>query len=60
MTPRNTFIASLVGTAMVALCWFTPVLVIVLSALSLAAGVVYLNFGLLPLLAISIALTAIK
>lgn len=37
MTPKNTFIASLIGTVVVALCCFTPVLVILLSPLGLAA-----------------------
>jgi len=57
MTPKQTFLASLIGTVVVALCCFTPVLVIVLTALGLAAWVGYLDFVLLPLLAILIALT---
>ncbi|MBF2036460.1 MAG: mercury resistance system transport protein MerF [Leptolyngbyaceae cyanobacterium T60_A2020_046] len=59
MTPKNTLIASLVGTVLVALCCFTPVLVILLSALGLAAWVGYLDVVLLPLLGIAIALTIV-
>jgi len=59
MKPRSTFIASLVGTVVVALCCFTPVLVILLTALGLVAWVGYLDFVLLPLLAIMIALTVL-
>lgn len=59
MTPKNTFIASLIGTAVVALCCFTPVLVILLSALGLAAWVGYLDRVLLPLLGVLIALTVV-
>lgn len=57
MTPKQTFLASLMGTIVVALCCFTPALVIVLTALGLAAWVGYLDVVLLPLLAIMIALT---
>lgn len=57
MTPKQIFLASLMGTVVVALCCFTPVLVILLSALGLAAWVGYLDFVLLPLFAILIALT---
>lgn len=60
MKPKNTLIASLVGTVVVALCCFTPVLVILLTALGLAAWVGYLDLVLLPLLGIMIALTAIS
>jgi len=59
MTPKNTLIASLVGTVVVALCCFTPVLVILLSALGLAAWVGYLDVVLLPLLDVAIALTIV-
>lgn len=59
MTPKNTLIASLGGTVVVALCCFTPVLVILLSALGLAAWVGYLDVVLLPLLGIAIALTIV-
>jgi mercuric ion transport protein len=59
MLPKNALIASLVGTVVVALCCFTPVLVILLSALGLAAWVGHLDAVLLPLLAIMVALTVV-
>lgn len=59
MTPKNTFTASLIGTVVVALCCFTPVLVILLSALGLAAWVGYLDIVLLPLLGVLIALMVV-
>ncbi len=40
-------LASLTGTILVALCCFTPALVILLSALRLAAWVGYLDYVLL-------------
>jgi mercuric ion transport protein len=54
---RNRFIASLVGTGVVALCCFTPVLVILLAAVDLAAFTPYLDFVLFPALAALILLT---
>ncbi|MGG6239328.1 mercury resistance system transport protein MerF [Leptolyngbya sp. KIOST-1] len=59
MPPRNTLIASLIGTVVVALCCFTPMLVILLSPLGLAVWVGYLNVVLLPLLGVLIALTVV-
>jgi len=49
---------SIIGTALVALCCFTPVLVVLLAALGLSALTGYLDMVLLPALAIFIALTA--
>ncbi len=49
--------ASLIGTVIVALCCFTPVLVVLLGAVGLAALVGYLDYVLLPALAIFIGLT---
>ncbi len=48
----------IVGTAIVALCCFTPVLVILLGAVGLASLTGYLDMVLLPALATFIALTA--
>jgi mercuric ion transport protein len=48
----------IVGTIIVALCCFTPVLVILLGAVGLASLTGYLDKVLLPALAIFIALTA--
>lgn len=48
----------LVGTVVTALCCFTPVLVILLGVVGLSAIVGWLDFVLLPALAIFTALTA--
>ena len=45
-----------VGTVIVALCCFTPVLVILLAAVGLSAWLGYLDYVLLPALAIFIGL----
>lgn len=47
----------LIGTATAALCCFTPLLVWLLVAIGLSAMVSYLDFVLLPALAIFIAIT---
>lgn len=45
------------GTVITALCCFTPILVLLLSAIGLSAVVGILDFVLFPLLAIFIAIT---
>jgi len=60
MTPKQTFIASLIGTIVVALCCFTPILVIILSAIGLSALIGYLDYILLPALAILFILTIVS
>lgn len=57
MTPRTWFYASVAGTVAIALCCFTPVLVIALAAVGLGALTGYLDFVLLPALAILIVVT---
>lgn len=57
---RNRFIAAVVGTGVVALCCFTPVLVVLLAAVGLAAFTPYLDYVLLPALAVFIVLTAVS
>lgn len=57
---RNRLIASLVGTGAVALCCFTPVLVVLLTAVGLAAFTPYLDYVLFPGLAAFITLTAVS
>ena len=47
----------LIGTIIAALCCFTPILVILLGAIGLSAVVGYLDYVLLPALAIFIAIT---
>lgn len=54
---RNRFIAALVGTGVVALCCFTPVLVVLLAGLGLSALTPYLDWVLLPALLILIVIT---
>ena len=58
MKPKTALITSLLGTAIVALCCFTPILVILLGAVGLSALVGYLDYVLLPALGIFITLTA--
>jgi len=47
----------LVGTVVAALCCFTPILVILLAAVGLSALTGYLDYVLLPALALFLALT---
>ena len=47
----------LAGTVLVAMCCFTPILVILLGAVGLSAFTPYLDFVLLPALCIMIALS---
>ena len=47
-----------IGTVVVALCCFTPVLVILFGVVGLSAAVGYLDYVLLPALAMFVALTA--
>ena len=50
-------LSALVGTLLAAVCCFTPVLVILLGAVGLSAIVGYLDFILLPALALFILIT---
>jgi mercuric ion transport protein len=47
---NKTFIASLTGTIIVAICCFTPLLVVILGAIGLSIIVPYLDIILLPTL----------
>ncbi|AHD11704.1 Membrane transport protein MerF (plasmid) [Phaeobacter inhibens] len=47
----------LIGTVLVALCCFTPVLVVLLGAVGLSAMLGWLDFVLLPALAVFIGIT---
>ena len=49
----------IVGTVLAALCCFTPVLVLLLSALGLSAVTGYLDYVLLPALFFFIVLTGV-
>lgn len=55
--PKTLLRVSVIGTVLVALCCFTPVLVILLSTVGLAALTGYLDYVLLPALAVFIGLT---
>jgi mercuric ion transport protein len=57
---RNKFITSLAGTLLVALCCFTPVLVLALGAAGLSAYIPYLDFILLPAFAVLIITTVVS
>jgi len=51
---RNRFFAALAGAGVVALCCFTPALVLLLGVVGLSAMTPYLDFVLLPALVILI------
>jgi mercuric ion transport protein len=57
---KKGFYTALTGTLVVALCCFTPILVVALGALGLSAFTPYLDFVLLPTLALLIVLTFIS
>ena len=57
MTARSQFYTSIAGTILVALCCFTPILVIALAAVGLAAFTPYLDIVLLPALAVLLCVT---
>ncbi len=57
MNNRKLLWTGVTGSVIAALCCFTPVLVITLGALGLAAWVGALDFVLLPALAFFLALT---
>ncbi|AZT82215.1 mercury resistance system transport protein MerF [Marinobacter sp. NP-4(2019)] len=56
--PKTLLRVSVIGTVIVALCCFTPILVIFLGVVGLSAITGYLDFVLLPALAIFLGLTA--
>lgn len=60
MKPKVAFWASVSGTVIVALCCFTPVLVVTLSAIGLGAVIGYLDYILLPALAVMLFITFVS
>ena len=54
---KKRFYAALTGTIVVALCCFTPVLVILFIAVGLSSFTPYLDYVLFPALAVLIILT---
>lgn len=59
MKNSTLFKTGLIGSLVAALCCFTPVLVILLPALGLAAWVGYIDLVVLPLLAGFVVLTVV-
>lgn len=59
-TSKKGMFAALAGTVLVALCCFTPILVILLGAVGLSVFTAYLDFVLLPALCIMIALSVVS
>ncbi len=57
---KKRFYAALAGTIAVALCCFTPVLVIALSAVGLGALTPYLDYVLFPALGALIVVTVLS
>jgi len=57
MTDTGWLATGVIGTIIVALCCFTPVLVILFGLVGLSAAVGYLDFVLLPALAFFVGLT---
>jgi len=55
--PKTLLRVSVIGTVLVALCCFTPILVVLLGTLGLAALTGYLDYVILPALVFFIGLT---
>ena len=59
MNDRTMLRTGIVGSTVAAICCFTPALVILLGALGLTAWVGWLDYALLPALALFVALTGV-
>ena len=57
---KKSMLAALTGTVLVALCCFTPILVVLLGFVGLSAFTPYLDLVLLPALVIMIVLTIVS
>jgi mercuric ion transport protein len=57
---RKRFYVALTGTIAVAICCFTPVLVVALAAVGLSAFTPYLDYVLFPALGILVILTLVS
>ncbi|MGJ3245552.1 MAG: mercury resistance system transport protein MerF [Elainellaceae cyanobacterium] len=57
MGPKAALWTSITGTTIVALCCFTPVLVVILTTIGLSAWIGYLDYVLLPALGALIGLS---
>jgi mercuric ion transport protein len=60
MLLKRRFYAALLGTMVVALCCFTPFLVVAFAAVGLSAFTPYLDYVLFPALGILIILTIVS
>lgn len=60
MKPKTALIASLTGTVITALCCFTPILVIGLGVIGLSTWIGYLDYVLLPALAVMLVVTFVS
>jgi mercuric ion transport protein len=58
MTDKGLLGVGIFGTAVAALCCFTPVLVVLLGAVGLAAAIGWLDYVLFPVLVVFVGLTA--
>ncbi|WP_293140916.1 mercury resistance system transport protein MerF [Moritella sp.] len=56
---RKMFKTGVLGGIVTAICCFTPILVIIFSAVGLAAAIKYLDFVLFPMLAMFIVLAVV-
>jgi len=59
MNDRTMLRTGIVGSTVAAICCFTPALVVVLGALGLTAWLGWLDYVLLPALALFVALTVV-
>ncbi len=57
---KKTFYAAVAGTVLVALCCFTPILVITLAAVGLSVFTPYLDYVLFPALVLLIVLVIVS
>ncbi|MBF1989847.1 mercury resistance system transport protein MerF [Fischerella thermalis] len=57
MKPKTALIASLIGTVVVAVCCFTPILVLLLGTVGLGALIGSLDYVLIPALGVMLGLT---
>lgn len=57
---RKQFVAAVAGTILVAVCCFTPVLVLLVAAVGLGALTPYLDYFLFPALAAFFVLTIVS
>ncbi len=58
MDNRKRLATGIIGTAVTAVCCFTPVLVVAFGALGLSAALAWADFVLFPALGLFVALTA--